>query len=239
MRILTLQNFPSTPVGQVGDTIQRLGGDVIVKHVYKDDPLPRDVDGYDGMIVLGGAQSAAAVDDEKNPTFGPIMQLIRDFHAADRPVLGICLGHQLVARAFDAPVHRLSGFEFGYSALETTPDGKTDPLIAGLATPHRLMQWHEDSAGLPKDAVLLMRGEMTENQGFRLGRATYAFQGHFEATPEILEVWLKGSTSPKRHYGDAVEREYRRVRDEIANYAENARVFAEKVAARWLALARR
>lgn len=239
MRILTLQNFPSTPVGQVGDAIERLGGDVVVKHVYKDDPVPSGVDGYDGIIVLGGPQSAAQVDDDKNPTFGPIMQLIRAFHAADRPVLGICLGLQLVARAFDAPVHRLSGFEFGYSPLETTPDGKSDALIAGLATPHRMMQWHEDSAGLPKGAVHLIRGEKTENQGFRLGRATYGFQGHFEATPEILDVWIKGAASPKRHYGDAVEREYRRVRDEIASYAENARLFAETVATRWLALARR
>lgn len=239
MRILTLQNFPSTPVGQVGDAIERLGGEVVVKHVYKDDPVPNDVDGYDGMIVLGGAQSAAPVDDAKNPTFGPIMQLIRAFHEADRPVLGICLGHQLVARAFDAPVHRLSGFEFGYSPLETTDEGKSDPLVAGLATPHRMMQWHEDSAGLPKDAVLLVRGATTENQGFRIGRATYGFQGHFEASPEILEIWIKGSVSPKRHYGDAVEREYVRVRDEIATYAEKAKQFADKVTARWLALARR
>lgn len=239
MRILTLQNFPSTPVGQVGDAIENLGGEVVVKHVYKDDPVPSDVDGYDGMIVLGGAQSAAPVDDAKNPTFGPIMQLIRNFHEADRPVLGICLGHQLVARAFDAPVHRLSGFEFGYSPLETTEAGKSDPLIAGLVTPHRMMQWHEDSAGLPKDAVLLVRGAKTENQGFRVGRATYGFQGHFEASPAILDIWIKGSVSPKRHYGDAVEREYARVRDEIANHADKAKQFAEKVTARWLALARR
>jgi GMP synthase-like glutamine amidotransferase len=239
MRILTLQNFPSTPLGQVGDTIERLGGELAVKHVYKDDPVPREIDGYDGLIVLGGAQSAAAVDDHKNPTFGPIMQLIRDFHAADRPVLGICLGHQLVARAFDAPVHRLSGFEFGYSPLETTEAGKTDPLVGGLATPHRMMQWHEDSAGLPADAVHLVRGDKTPNQGFRLGRATYAFQGHFEATPEILAIWIKGSVSPKRHYGDRVEREYQRVRDEIARHAASARRFAETVTERWLALARR
>lgn len=237
MKILTLQNFPSTPVGQVGDTIERLGSDVVVKHVYGDDPVPGGVDGYDGLIVLGGAQSAA--EDDKNPTFGPIMRLIRDFHTADRPVLGICLGHQLVARAFDAPVHRLSGFEFGYSPLETTDDGKSDPLVGDLATPHRMMQWHEDSAGLPPGAVHLVRGEKTPNQGFRIGRATYGFQGHFEATPEILKIWIKGSKSPHRHFGARAEQEFARVRDEIAKHAESARLFAEKVTERWLALARR
>lgn len=239
MRILTLQNFPSTPVGQVGEFLERQGATIDVRHVYKDDTVPSDVDGYDGLIVLGGAQSAAPSDDDRNPTFGPIMQLIRRFHDADRPVLGICLGHQLVARAFDAPVHRLSGFEFGYSPLETVEDGSGDPLIEGLTTPHRMMQWHEDSAGLPRGAVPLLRSPQTPNQGFRVGRATYGFQGHFEATPEILEIWMKGSTSPKRHYGERVEQEYRRVRDEIAKHAASARRFAEKVSERWLALARR
>jgi GMP synthase-like glutamine amidotransferase len=237
MRILAIQHYPSTPVGQVGETIEALGSEVVTAHLYKDEPVPAGPNGCDGLIVLGGPQSAA--EDDKNPTFGPIKDLIRSFHTADRPVLGICLGHQLVARAFDAPVHRLTGFEFGYSPLQTTEDGKADPLVGGLEPPHRMMQWHEDSAGLPEGAVHLVRGEKTSNQGFRIGRATYGFQGHFEATPEILNVWVTGSTSPRRHYGDRVDQEFARVRDEIARHAASARAFARTVTERWLALARR
>ncbi|MEX0808403.1 MAG: type 1 glutamine amidotransferase [Dongiaceae bacterium] len=236
MRILAIQNYPSTPVGAVGEVLEQSGARVDVAHVYDRDPVPTDPDDYHGLVVLGGAQSAAEADND--PMLNSVMDLIRKFHAADRPVMGICLGHQLVVRAFDGPVHRLSGFEFGFSPLATAKAGENDPLVAGLATPHRMMQWHEDSTGLPDGAVHILAGETTPIQGFRLGRATYGFQGHFEATPAILETWIKGSTSPQRHFGERAGIEFERVRREIGEHAVAARAFAENVTRRWLGLVR-
>jgi GMP synthase-like glutamine amidotransferase len=236
MRILAIQNYPGTPVGAVGEALERSGARIDTAHVYDRDPVPIEPDGYRGLVVLGGAQSAA--ETEQHPMLLAVIDLIRKFHEADRPVMGICLGHQLVARAFDGPVHRLSGFEFGFSPLATTADGEQDPLVAGLATPHRMMQWHEDSAGLPDGAVHILAGETTPIQGFRVGRATYGFQGHFEATPAILESWIGGATSPHRHFGERVGEEFARVRREIAEHAASAQSFAENVTRRWLDLVR-
>src|SRR5262249_25716030 len=188
MRILVLQNDPVSPAGSVAERLQARGAELEVRQALHGDALPSSPQGYAGALVLGGAMSAN--DDAKYPTLAPMRELLRDFHAADKPVLGICLGAQILARCFGAEVRQHTEFEFGHTPLQFTAAGRQDPLLAGLPNPQWLMQCHEDTFDVPAEGVTLMTGQACANQAFRVGRATYAFQCHFEATPDIIQSWV-------------------------------------------------
>lgn len=236
MRILVIQNDPITPDGIVGERIaaRGLGVDTVLPH--DGGTLPAAHEAHDAAIILGGPM--AADDDANYPAFRPMLDLLQGFHGADKPLLGICLGSQVLARLFGGRVRRFEGgVEFGYVPIALTEAGAADGLLAGNGRSQRIMQWHEDTFDLPPDAVHLMEGADCAAQAFRVGRAAYAFQCHFEAHPEIVELWLDsfGGSLP-RHYGETAEAQIARVRQKGAAHAEGQRRFAEAVSDRWLDL---
>lgn len=236
MRILVIQNDPHTPAAMVGERIAARGVDTATVLPHDGGTLPATPEGYDAALVLGGPM--AADDDARYPAFAPMVDLLRDFHEADKPVLGICLGSQLLARCFGGKVRRFEGgLEFGYVPVSVTEAGAADPLLSGNGRTLRIMQWHEDTFDLPSDAVQLVAGESCVAQAFRVGRATYAFQGHFEADEALVERWLTAHAHIlPRHYGDASEAHKARVRQESSLYGAAQRRFAEVLSDRWLDL---
>jgi GMP synthase-like glutamine amidotransferase len=236
MRILVIQNDPHTPAGMVGERIAARGADMATVLPHDGGTLPATAKDYDAALVLGGPM--AADDDARYPAFAPMVDLLREFHGADKPLLGICLGSQLLARCFGGKVRRFEGgLEFGYVPISLTEAGAADPLLSGNGRTLRIMQWHEDTFDLPPDSVQLIAGEACRAQAFRLGRAAYAFQGHFEAHEALVERWLTahGHILP-RHYGDASEAHKTRVRQESSAHGAAQRRFAETVSDRWLDL---
>jgi len=237
MRILVIQNDPRAPTGILGErmAVRGIAADPVQPH--DGGTLPATPDGYDAAIVLGGPM--AADDDAGYPVFPRMVELVRRFHDADKPLLGICLGSQVLARSFGGRVRRYEGgLEFGYVPLTLTDQGAADPLLRGNGRAQHVMQWHEDTFDLPPGAVQLMAGADCPIQAFRVGRAAYAFQCHFEAHAAIVEDWLDayGHSLP-RHYGERTEAHMVRVRQESAAYDAAQRRFAEAVADRWLDLA--
>ncbi|MBX6321297.1 MAG: type 1 glutamine amidotransferase [Rhodospirillaceae bacterium] len=234
MRILVIQNHPLGSAGIVGERIAARGGEAVVVNPHEGGALPPDPDGFDALLVLGGSMSAA--DDAGYPVFRPMRALMRDFHDDGRPVLGICLGAQLLARCFGQPVFPHRSLELGFPEIEITADGAADPLLAGLSPRQRILQWHEDTFGMPAQAAQLMRGADCLNQAFRVG-SSYGFQCHLEATPDLLESWL--SAAPRAldgHYGARAPEAIARLRAELAAHAPAARRLGETVADRWLDL---
>jgi GMP synthase-like glutamine amidotransferase len=236
MRILVIQNDPHTPPGMVGDRFAARGAEVETVLPHDGDSLPDATDPYDAALVLGGPM--AADDDANYPAFRPMVDLLARFHAEDKPLLGICLGAQLLARTFGGRVRRFEGgLEFGYVPIALTAAGAGDPLLSGNGSTQRIMQWHEDTYDLPADAVHLIAGDACHAQAFRIGRATYAFQCHFEAHEALVERWLTthGHILP-RHYGNEAESHKDRVRRESREHGEAQRRFAEALSDRWLDL---
>ncbi|HZZ34092.1 MAG TPA: type 1 glutamine amidotransferase, partial [Caulobacteraceae bacterium] len=193
---------------------------------------------FAGVLVLGGVMSAN--DDAIYPAFAPMRQLLREFHTEDKALLGICLGAQILARCFGREVRRHKALEIGYVPLAITEKGKQDPLLAGLPDKQWIMEYHEDTFDLPTEAVQLMKGEACANQAFRVGRATYGFQCHFEATPEVIETWIETSRQGLvKHLGDRVAETLDQLRKDLTTRADAQRKFAEAVSDRWLDLAER
>jgi GMP synthase (glutamine-hydrolysing) len=233
--ILVLQHCPVTPVGIIGDTLHQRGASLDIRMAHQGEAMPESPEGFDGLVVLGGPMHAG--DDLTYPAFPPMLRLIRRFHGEAKPVLGVCLGAQLVSRAFGGRVWPFGGLEIGYLAVRMTPAGRRDPLLQGLPAELRIMQLHEDSFDLPAGAVRLMSNGVCANQAFRLGRTTYGFQFHFEVTK-------KDATNFPRDCWGAVERHYGELAEVIAadvvcsveaHFGEGAR-FCRMVSSRWLDL---
>lgn len=188
----------TAPAGLIGETMIGEGAsyDTIMpveRHASRtpfDYPgIPRAVDDHAGLVVLGGPMSAN--DADKHPFLGETMALIREFAAADRPVLGICLGAQVIARAFGGEVYRMDRLESGFRTMELTPEGKSDPVFSGLGTNVTSFQNHFEAVRDVPGAVPLATGGACPIQAFRIGRATYATQFHPEVTLDIVRDWIR------------------------------------------------
>lgn len=234
MRILVVQNNRTAPAGIVGQALAEHGATLVTVAANEGEALPPAPDGYAGLVVLGGPQDAW--DDAQGPHFPQVMDLIRGFAAEDLPVMGICLGAQLAARAFGARVYRHSVAELGVARVDFTDAASDDPLLGGLERRQHLVQWHYDTFDLPDGAVPLARNEACERQAFRLGSAVYAFQFHPEATAGIVQGWAS-------RFGEEARERNRAVLDDLDAALEThlpaAERFARTVTRRWLDLAER
>lgn len=187
MTFLVVENYQNTELGAIARAARDIGQDWTEVRSHLGEPLPAGTGAFDGLIVLGGAQDALADDDY--PHMPEVCDLIRTFHATDRPVMGICLGSQLIARAFGGRNILDRPIEFGWRNVVPTEAGKTDPVLKELGTGAPQFHWHTDTVTLPEGAVHLAQSEMTPLQAFRLGHATYAVQFHFETGLNEVRSW--------------------------------------------------
>ena len=178
-----------------------------------------------------------AGDDSNYPAFPQILSLIRACHAADIPVLGLCLGAQLIARAFGGRVYRFGGLEVGYPPVHLTDAGRHDPLFAGMTVTQHVMQMHEDTFELPAAAELLMQNDKCRNQAFRIGATTYGIQAHPEVTLTDARNFPRDCwAAMTRHFGEAAEAVERQVLAEIDRHFDDGATFCRSMSGRWLDL---
>jgi GMP synthase (glutamine-hydrolysing) len=192
MTILVIEHHDTPSLGVVGETMAERRVDTHVVWGQQGDPIPESPNGYKGLVLLGGAMSA--MDDSNYPYLVPLLRLIRQFADDDIPVLGICHGAQMIARAFDAEVKLDGPFEFGFHEIMPTDATADDPVMGHMLPVQGLFEWHTDHYTLPEGAVHLARGKDYAYQGFRLGRATYATQFHFEADKPLVDSWIGSYT---------------------------------------------
>jgi GMP synthase-like glutamine amidotransferase len=151
--------------------------------------LPSEPGAYAGLIMMGGPMSANDVAD--HAFLEESMSLIRSFGLAKKPVLGICLGAQVIARAYGGEVFRMSGLEAGYVGMHTTEAAAADPVFKTLTGKFTAFHTHYDAVRNIPDAVVLASGGMSAVQAFRVGAKTYGMQFHPEATIDIARDWVR------------------------------------------------
>jgi len=208
-RVLIVENYDNTAIGQVGAALAEADAEIDLRRAHLGDPLPDGADGHDAVVVLGGGQNA--LSDTEYPYFPGLIDMLADFERRDRAVLGICLGSQLLARTFGATNHIGTASEFGWQQVSLTETGKEDPVLGALPSAFPIFQWHDDHFTLPERATRLATNGVAENQAFRIGRATYGFQFHFEADQPLVREWNAsfGSAIAARHpnWADRFEEE--------------------------------
>lgn len=236
MRLLVIENDPTSHVSLLGEHLAAAGADLVTVKPHHGIDLPASHDGFDGAIVLGGPQHAH--NDAEYPAFAPICNLLGDFHEEGKPLLGLCLGGQLLARTFGARVRVHDVFEYGFLPIDITPEGINDPLLSDLNPRQHIMQWHEDTFALPTGATRLMTGTTTANQAFRYGDTAYGFQCHFEITPAHATMWIESFNHIIINKLGEVEgrKAIERARAEFKQHITAANEFCRVVADRWAGL---
>lgn len=232
MKILVVENFDGAPLGLVGTALAEREAEAVTVRAHEGEPLPDGPDGFDGLVVLGGAQSA--VDDDAHPYLPRLAGLIRQFGDSGRAVLGICLGAQIIARAYGGQNVLDHGLQFGYRPVTPLAAAAGDPVFSAIEDPSPVFHWHQDTMSLPEGAIHLAASEQTPIQAFRIGERVYAVQFHFEASRMLVEEWSQ------RFAGliDGLVPEWRvRRHAELAEMGEAADRLGLAIARRWAALA--
>jgi GMP synthase (glutamine-hydrolysing) len=191
-RLLVVVPSDTDPPARLGDWLREAGLDLDERHLAAGDPLPAGLDGFDGLLVLGGPQSATD-SPEKSPELVGVRALLTQALAADLPTLAICLGAQLLADVGGGKVRLgVEGPEVGATLVAKRDVADADRVFGPVPLSPDVFQWHHDEiAVLPAGATLLASNPHYVNQAYRVGRHVYGLQFHIEPTAAIVRSWAE------------------------------------------------
>lgn len=227
MNILVVQSTEIDPIGVLGEHLENQGAQISTWLPEKQSAPPSG--DYAGLIVLGGPMNAH--EDETFPHLRQTVDLIQQFYLENKPIMGVCLGAQLIARAFGSQVYQHTAPELGFSSVSVVDTSATEPWLQNCPPNLKLMQWHFDTFELPDQATLLMTNDTCKNQAFRIGHNIYAFQFHLEVTPEIVMSWLQMKNAWIAANYPQLDQQ---LKEQVARDSAQSAQFAKQVAEDWL-----
>ena len=183
--VTLLQHIHCETPGIISDCLQSANIDMRFVRTFERNPIPSNLDTQAGLIVMGGPMSV--YDHDQFPFLLEEQRLIEEALKDDKPVLGVCLGSQLLAATLGAEVKSGAQKEIGWHPVTLTEDAATDALWKELPARFTAYHWHGDVYDLPQGAVSLASSELTPCQGFRYGTNAYGFLFHMEVTEKIIE----------------------------------------------------
>jgi GMP synthase (glutamine-hydrolysing) len=191
-RLLVVVPDVTDPPARLGAWLRDAGLELDERFLGRGDPLPETLEGFDGLLVLGGAQSALD-SPETSPELVGVRELLAQALAADFPTLAICLGAQLLTQVGGGRVRAgIDGPEVGATLVAKRDAADADPVFGPLPLSPDVIQFHHDEISqLPTGATLLASNPFYANQAFRVGRHVYGLQFHIETTPEIVHEWAR------------------------------------------------
>lgn len=188
MDVLAVIHGERVRAGVFGDVVEERGHRLDEWSLAWGTPLPRPLDSYGAVLVFGGAMHAD--QDDRHPWLREENAFLERLLFERIPVLGVCLGVQLLAKAAGASVFRAERPEVGWYEVELTDGARNDPLLSTLPARFDAFQWHYYSYGLPAGAVELALSERC-TQAFRLGDSSWGIQFHAEVTQEQVADWIE------------------------------------------------
>lgn len=197
MAIIVLQHSDLGGPGRLGMTLRDHGHRLDIRRPDKagDGAIPADFDNVDGVVALGGPQDVDG-DRSRWPWMTREMEFLAEAHARQLPVIGLCLGHQMLAAALGGEIAPMPAPECGFCDLDITPPGQIDPILAGLRWRSPQFQSHaREVAKAPPGASVLASSAKCKVQAMRAGLRTYSFQFHFELDRAGVDAYARHDAS--------------------------------------------
>ena len=218
-RLLVFQHVAYEILGTLDPLLRKSGCRIKYVNFGRNPDTKPKVENYDGLIILGGPMNVDEVD--RYPNMLTEMDCINTAIENDIPVLGICLGAQLIAKALGAEVYRNPKIEIGWYDVTPTRAGKRDNLLSNFGGTQKIFQWHGDTFDLPEGAVHLASSRYCKNQAFRYRDNVYAFQFHLEVEKKLIERWLRVPENKKLIQNSKGEIDPNVIIEETPKYIEN------------------
>ncbi len=188
-KLLVFQHVAHEILGTLDPLLRDSGFRIKYVNFERHPDFEPGLDGYDGLIILGGPMNVDEVGTY--PNLSREVESIRSAIGSGMPVLGICLGSQLIAKALGAKVYKNKEKEIGWYDLSPNEAGRRDPLLSHFSGTEKIFQWHGDTFDIPQGAELLASSPLCENQAFRYGDNVYGLQFHLEVDEPMVERWLR------------------------------------------------
>jgi GMP synthase (glutamine-hydrolysing) len=183
-KIWVLQHHPAENLGTIAEALEEAALAWQYVRVFDGHPIPDAMKGAGGLIVMGGPQTVYQLD--RYPHLRDEMRLIESALEEHKPILGVCLGSQLLAATLGAQVRRGERREIGWYPVRLADSARDDRLLRGLPGEFVAAHWHSDVFDLPADAIKLASSEATDVQAYRYRDNAWGFLFHVEMTAEIL-----------------------------------------------------
>jgi GMP synthase (glutamine-hydrolysing) len=188
MRIHCIIHAPFEMPGAVATWVLKKGYSLTFTHTYNGEKLPA-VSAFDFLVIMGGPQSPLELN--KFPYIANEIILTKQAIQANKPVIGFCLGAQIIGESLGATTQKSPHKEIGQYPIMLTKAAEQDPVFKTMSTTFDVIHWHNDMPGIPPNAVLLAYSEGCPQQAFRYGDRVYGLQFHMEMTQELVEGMIK------------------------------------------------
>lgn len=188
-KIWVIQHIHCETLGIVADILESRGFSTQYIRPYKGQEIPAGMNGTAGLILIGGPMGV--YDHPQYPFLKDEIRLIEYAIKENKPVLGICLGSQLMAAALGTPVRKGKKKEIGWYPVKLLESAKTDQLWTGVGSPFMAYHWHGDIFDLPQGAIQLASSDLTGSQAFRYNDNAYGILFHMEITEGIIRNMIR------------------------------------------------
>lgn len=188
-RVLVVQHVAAEPLGTLDALLRQRKIRLRFHNASREPDREPDLAGADAVIVLGGPQNLD--EQHKHPHLKLELQMLAKALQQGTPVLGICLGAQLLAHALGAPVGRNRARELGWAEVRLTQAGAEDPALSALGPRNPMFHWHGDTFALPQGCERLAGSELCENQAFAAEGRCYGLQFHAEVDAALIARWVQ------------------------------------------------
>lgn len=182
--VLVIQHVRSETPGKIGAVLRAKGISTKVVRIFEGNKVPDELGEAAGLVIMGGPMGV--YEQDRHPFLRQEIRLIEEALKREKPVLGICLGSQLLASALGARVTPGKQKEIGWYPIRLTEAAKTDPLWKGIAGSFNAYHWHGDIFEVPRGAVSLASSALTKCQAFSYRQNSYGFLFHMEVTGKIM-----------------------------------------------------
>jgi len=227
--VIIIQHQLGEGPGTLEEEILRAGHKVRMVRIHQGDKVPSEVGSLGGLVVMGGSMGVA--DQAKLNHLKDEIALLKQFVQIEKPVLGICLGAQLLAAALGSEV--VAGEkEIGWVPVRKLPDAFKDPVLRRLPENFPALMWHGDHFPLPKGAAHLLSTEKCPCAGFRYGKKAYGLVAHLEMTAGMVDEMVAGS----RKELSAIGVEAGQILEETSENAEPVEELARVMWRAWVGL---